>query len=142
MDTTVHPGTLSRLEGDTRREHYLAPRAIAATYESTSTVSLIGTSPVWCAALKRARQVAATDTTTCLQGESGTGKELVARFIHDVSPRRGGPFLAINCAALPEALIESELFGFERGAFTGAQQSKPGLIELASGGVLFLDEVA
>jgi transcriptional regulator with PAS, ATPase and Fis domain len=85
--------------------------------------------------------VAATEATTCLQGESGTGKEVIARFIHQRSPRSRGPFIAINCAALPEQLLESELFGFERGAFTGAQQAKPGQIELAAGGVLFLDEV-
>src|SRR5262249_15356263 len=102
---------------------------------------MIGTSPEWCAVLKRASKVALTEATTCLQGESGTGKEVVARFIHRQSPRRRGPFMAINCAALPEQLLESELFGFERGAFTGAQQAKPGQIELASGGVLFLDEV-
>src|SRR4029077_18041439 len=91
--------------------------------------------------LKKAIQVAATDTTTCLLGESGAGKEVVARVIHRASPRSRGPFIAINCAALPEQLLESELFGFERGAFTGAQQAKPGQIELAAGGVLFLDEV-
>src|SRR5262249_27152196 len=100
-----------------------------------------GTSVAWQNVLKRANQVAATETTTCLQGESGTGKEVIARFIHSRSPRRRGPFVAINCAALPEQLLESELFGFERGAFTGAEQAKPGQIELASGGVLFLDEV-
>jgi transcriptional regulator with PAS, ATPase and Fis domain len=77
-----------------------------------------------------------------LQGESGTGKEVVARFIHEASPRKDGPFVAINCAALPEQLLESELFGYERGAFTGAHQSKAGQIELASRGVLFLDEVS
>jgi two-component system response regulator FlrC len=76
-----------------------------------------------------------------VSGESGTGKEVVARFIHRASPRKGGPFVALNCAALPEQLLESELFGYERGAFTGAQVAKPGQIELASGGVLFLDEV-
>jgi transcriptional regulator with PAS, ATPase and Fis domain len=85
--------------------------------------------------------VAATETTALLLGESGTGKEVVARFIHRASPRKDGPFVAINCAALPEQLLESELFGYERGAFTGAQQPKAGQIELASGGVLFLDEV-
>jgi len=102
---------------------------------------VFGTSVAWQEVLTRAARVAATEATTCLEGESGTGKEVVARFIHSRSPRRRGPFVAINCAALPEQLLESELFGFERGAFTGAQQAKPGQIELASGGVLFLDEV-
>ena len=106
------------------------------------TGSPVGQSPAWCDVLRRAILVAATDTTTCLQGESGVGKEVVARFIHRASPRRSGPFVAINCAALPESLLESELFGFERGAFTGAHLSKPGQIELATGGVLFLDEVS
>jgi transcriptional regulator with PAS, ATPase and Fis domain len=101
----------------------------------------VGASPGWREVITRAIQVAATEATTCLQGESGTGKEVIARFIHQRSPRWRGPFIAINCAALPEQLLESELLGFERGAFTGAQQSKPGQIELASGGVLFLDEV-
>jgi transcriptional regulator with PAS, ATPase and Fis domain len=101
----------------------------------------VGISDAWCDVVKRATQVAATEATTCLQGESGTGKEVIARFIHQQSPRWRGPFVAINCAALPEQLLESELFGFERGAFTGAQHSKPGQMELAAGGVLFLDEV-
>ena len=101
----------------------------------------IGQSPEWKDVLRKATQVAATDTTVLLQGESGTGTEVVARFIHRASPRKAGPFVAINCAALPDHLLESELFGYERGAFTGAQQPKPGQIELASGGVLFLDEV-
>jgi two-component system response regulator AtoC len=109
--------------------------------EAAADVTPIGNSPRWRAVLKLASQVAATEATTCLLGESGTGKEVIARFIHSRSPRRRGPFVAINCAALPEQLLESELFGFERGAFTGAQQAKPGQIELASGGVLFLDEV-
>ena len=102
---------------------------------------VFGTSTAWRDVLKRAARVAASEATTCLQGESGTGKEVVARYIHSRSPRRRGPFVAINCAALPEQLLESELCGFERGAFTGAQQAKPGQIELASGGVLFLDEI-
>jgi transcriptional regulator with GAF, ATPase, and Fis domain len=101
----------------------------------------IGQSDAWRGVLKAASQVALTDTTVLLTGESGTGKEVVARLIHRVSAKAGGPFIAVNCAALPEQLLESELFGHERGAFTGAQQSKPGQIELASGGVLFLDEV-
>jgi transcriptional regulator with PAS, ATPase and Fis domain len=101
----------------------------------------VGASAAWRDVIRRAAQVAGTEATTCLQGESGTGKEVIARFIHQLSPRSRGPFIAINCAALPEQLLESELFGFERGAFTGAQQSKAGQIELATGGVLFLDEV-
>jgi two-component system response regulator AtoC len=102
----------------------------------------IGQSPEWRQVLRQATQVAVTDTTVFLQGESGTGKEVVARFIHHASPRKRGPFVAINCAALPEQLLESELFGYERGAFTGAQQAKAGQIELAATGVLFLDEVS
>jgi Nif-specific regulatory protein len=101
----------------------------------------VGTSAAWREVISRATQVAASEATTCLHGESGTGKEVLARFIHQRSPRWRGPFIAINCAALPEQLLESELFGFERGAFTGAQQAKPGQIELAASGVLFLDEV-
>jgi transcriptional regulator with PAS, ATPase and Fis domain len=103
---------------------------------------VVGKSPQWRDVLTKATQVAQTDTTVLLTGESGTGKEVVARFIHRGSPRKGGPFVALNCAALPEQLLESELFGHERGAFTGAQQAKPGQLELASGGVLFLDEVS
>jgi transcriptional regulator with PAS, ATPase and Fis domain len=102
----------------------------------------VGRSALWMEVLTRAAQVAETETTVLLSGESGTGKEVVARFIHRASPRKNGPWVALNCAALPEQLLESELFGYERGAFTGAQGSKPGQIELAAGGVLFLDEVS
>ena len=116
-------------------------RNLALIEDGRAPEGVFGTSVAWRDVLKRAARVAATEATTCLEGESGTGKEIVARFIHSQSPRRRGPFVAINCAALPEQLLESELFGFERGAFTGAQQAKPGQIELASGGVLFLDEV-
>jgi transcriptional regulator with GAF, ATPase, and Fis domain len=102
---------------------------------------VVGKSPGWRQVLTLASQVAATDTTVLLLGESGTGKEVVARFLHRGSTRKNGPFVALNCAALPEQLLESELFGYERGAFTGAMVSRAGKIEQAAGGVLFLDEV-
>jgi transcriptional regulator with PAS, ATPase and Fis domain len=92
-------------------------------------------------AFEIAERVAPTDTTVLILGESGTGKDLLAQEIHARSPRAGKPFVAVNCAALPETLIESELFGYERGAFTGAAQQKKGKFELASGGTLFLDEI-
>ena len=103
---------------------------------------VVGESPQWRQVLTQATQVAATETTVLLLGESGTGKEVVARFLHRASPRNSGPFVALNCAALPEQLLEAELFGYERGAYTGATQSKPGQLEQAAGGTLFLDEVA
>jgi two-component system NtrC family response regulator len=89
----------------------------------------------------RIRQVADADVTVLVQGESGTGKELVARAVHDLSARRARPFVAAHVGALPEALIESELFGYEKGAFTGAARRKPGWFEMAQGGTLFLDEI-
>lgn len=91
--------------------------------------------------LAHARQVAPSNSTVMIYGESGTGKELVTRAIHEASQRSRGPFVAINCAAIPENLLESELFGHERGAFTGATDAKQGKFELASGGTLFLDEI-
>jgi DNA-binding NtrC family response regulator len=90
---------------------------------------------------EKIRMVAETDTTVVIEGETGTGKDLVARAIHHQSARREGPLVTINCAGVPETLLESELFGYERGAFTGADRSRPGKIELAHGGTLFLDEI-
>jgi len=102
---------------------------------------VVGQSKQWKDVLAHSARVAHTETTVLLTGESGTGKEVVARFIHHASRRGHGPFVAINCAALPDQLLESELFGHERGAFTGAVAAKPGRIEQANNGVLFLDEV-
>ena len=102
----------------------------------------IGVSPAWRRMMTLVTQVANSSATVLIHGESGTGKELIARSIHDGSPRRAGPFVAVNCAALPETLLESELFGYEKGAFTGAAARKEGRFELADGGTLFLDEVA
>ncbi|MBI1964586.1 MAG: sigma-54-dependent Fis family transcriptional regulator [Candidatus Rokubacteria bacterium] len=104
--------------------------------------AVVGASPAFRRMMTLVEQVAASSATVLVQGESGTGKELVARAIHERSARRPGPFVAVNCAALPETLLESELFGYEKGAFTGAVGRKEGRFELADGGTLFLDEVA
>src|SRR5437899_2328726 len=105
------------------------------------TEALIGHSPLWEQALDRARQAAATNADVLIEAESGTGKELIARLIHRLSHRKAGPFIALNCSAFPETLLESELFGHARGAFTGAVSARPGKFETASGGTLLLDEV-
>ena len=102
---------------------------------------MIGASAAFQQVLQDALNVAATDTTVLLRGETGTGKELLAHALHAHSPRRHRPFIIVNCAALPAALIESELFGYEKGAFTGAAQRKAGRFELADGGTLLLDEI-
>jgi DNA-binding NtrC family response regulator len=104
--------------------------------------NIIGNSPKILEVLLLAGDVSRTDSTVFVYGESGTGKELVARAIHFNSLRKGGPLVSINCAALPETLLESELFGYEKGAFTGAEKSKKGRFEMAHGGTLFLDEIS
>lgn len=103
--------------------------------------SLVGTSNAILTVIEEALQVAAARTTVMVRGESGTGKELVAQLIHQNSPRANGPFIKVNCGALPESLIETELFGHERGAFTGAHAQRKGRFELANGGTIFLDEI-
>lgn len=102
---------------------------------------LIGTSPAMKRILQLVERVANTDATVLIQGESGTGKSIIAKMIHDFSERNRGPFISINCAAIPEQLLESELFGYEKGAFTGANTSRPGKFEAANGGTIFLDEI-
>jgi formate hydrogenlyase transcriptional activator len=102
---------------------------------------IVGESPLLQDALRRVALVAPTDTAVLLRGETGTGKELIARAIHSRSPRHEAPFVAVNCAALPPSLIEAELFGHEKGAFTGATAARAGRFEIARGGTLFLDEI-
>src|ERR1700690_1075525 len=103
--------------------------------------SLVGSSPKFRAVLDDVDMVAPVDSAVLLRGETGTGKEVIAQAIHNASPRRRNPFVAINCAAIPATLIESELFGHERGAFTGALTQRLGRFEAANGGTLFLDEI-
>ncbi len=102
---------------------------------------IVGTSSGLNSVLSRVSKVAPTDSTVLITGETGTGKELIARAIHDASPRSRRSFVSVNCAAIPQSLIASELFGHEKGAFTGAQQRRLGRFELADGGTIFLDEV-
>src|SRR4026207_887451 len=102
---------------------------------------LVGSSPAMLEVYKLVARVSESRSTVLLQGESGTGKELIARAIHGNSPRRDRPFVPVNCGALPDTLLESEMFGYEKGAFTGAVGTKTGLFESANGGTLFLDEV-
>jgi two-component system response regulator AtoC len=121
-------------------------RRLAAMHHPTD--RLVGHSPSIRALRAQIRRLVAFDTlgnpsvpTVLLQGETGTGKGLVARVIHESGPRARGPFIEVNCAAIPDALLEAELFGFEAGAFTDAKHAKPGLFEAASGGTLLLDEI-
>jgi transcriptional regulator with GAF, ATPase, and Fis domain len=115
--------------------------SLSRELESRQRVRIVGDSRSWKDVLRQVGRVAASETTVLLTGESGTGKEVISQLIHQGSPRSGRPFVAINCAALPDQLLESELFGHEKGAFTGAVASKIGRIEQAAGGTLFLDEI-
>ena len=119
------------------------PEMIAAILQAVSEeqTSVIFKDPLMAGTLKLAAQIAPSDASVLVTGESGTGKEVLARFIHTKSKRSKDPFISVNCAAIPENLIESELFGHEKGAFTGATATRTGLVEAANGGTLFLDEI-
>jgi PAS domain S-box-containing protein len=132
-----HLSEIERAVGDMGQ--YLSYQPAGAP--ETGKHEIIHASKAMAAALEMAQKVAKTESTALITGESGTGKELVARAIHRQSPRSYGPFVSINCGALPEALLESELFGYLKGAFTGASKDKPGLLKAAEGGTFFLDEV-
>ncbi|MEM9599360.1 MAG: sigma-54 dependent transcriptional regulator, partial [Acidobacteriota bacterium] len=123
-----------RLEDENRR-------LTEALGERDRLVDLVGQAPSMQHLFRRVEKLAGTDATVLLTGESGTGKELAARALHALSRRSEGSFVAVNCAAIPDGLLEAEFFGVEKGAFTGADRSRPGKVELASGGTLFLDEV-
>jgi len=110
-------------------------------FNTRSNWRMIHSDPTMSILIEKARKAAQSEASVLIQGESGTGKELLARFIHKNSPRQAGPYLAVNCAAIPDNLLESELFGHEKGAFTGADKMKPGKFELAEGGTLVLDEI-
>jgi DNA-binding NtrC family response regulator len=127
--------TLKKTERELRSRRALRPN------DPVIPSGLVGSSAAMQRTLDLARRVAQVDSTVLITGESGAGKERIARFIHDESARAAGPFLAINCAAVPETLLESELFGHAKGAFTGASQDRAGLFEAANGGTLLLDEI-
>ena len=124
-----------------KKERQLHSRRATRQLEPVLPGGLVGSSAAMLRTLDLARRVAQVDSTVLITGESGAGKERIARFIHDESARTAGPFLAINCAAVPETLLESELFGHARGSFTGASQDRAGLFEAANGGTLLLDEI-
>jgi len=123
------------------RETRAEQERIAAGHGTNDQVTVLSAAPVFRTAIELARRVATTDASVFITGESGSGKELIAQFIHQHSRRAARPLVAVNCAALPEPLLESEMFGHCKGAFTGAVRDKPGLLEVANGGTLFLDEL-
>jgi len=139
----IKSGALDFLTKPVDADHLLGAiaKGIAQDHGALQSGGVVGTSQSWRDVLGQAAKVAPAETTVLLSGESGTGKEVVAHLIHRGSRRADGPFVPLNCAALPEALLESELFGYEKGAFTGAVAARAGRLEQAAGGTLFLDEV-
>jgi len=139
----IEPTELKRMVSEAIERRKLARGAVetAPRPGAPNVAQIVGTTPAMLSVYKTVAHVAPTTATVLIVGESGTGKELVARAIHSKSPRSGKPFTAINCGALPESILESELFGHERGSFTGASATKRGLFEEAKGGTLFLDEI-
>jgi DNA-binding NtrC family response regulator len=139
----IEPMDLKRMVGEAIARRKLARGAgeAVAKAPAAAAAQIVGTTPAMLSVYKTVAHVAPTTATVLIVGESGTGKELVARAIHAKSPRASKPFVAINCGALPESILESELFGHERGSFTGASSQKRGLFEEAKGGTLFLDEI-
>jgi transcriptional regulator with PAS, ATPase and Fis domain len=123
------------------RDERLRALSRAAPPETPEFDDILHRSPIMRRLIERAQRVAVRDVPVLIEGESGTGKEMLARAIHQASPRRDAPFVAVNCGAIPDELVESELFGHEKGAFTGAEQSRRGYFEAAKGGTLFLDEL-
>ncbi|MCE4068475.1 MULTISPECIES: sigma-54-dependent transcriptional regulator [Pseudomonas] len=126
---------------ETRGNAKAAERSSGNTAAADGDIGIIGSCPPMQELYTKIRKVAPTDSNVLIQGESGTGKELVARALHNLSKRTKAPLISVNCAAIPETLIESELFGHEKGAFTGASAGRAGLVEAADGGTLFLDEI-
>jgi DNA-binding NtrC family response regulator len=139
LDYLTKPISFDQLQITAAKVMHRAKQLVVA--EPAPAGDIVGRSPLLLRAIQRARAAASTGADVLIEAESGTGKELLARFIHDSSDRCRKPFIAVNCAAVPDALLESELFGHGRGAFTGAVGAKPGKFELADGGTILLDEI-
>jgi DNA-binding NtrC family response regulator len=139
LDYLTKPISFDQLQATAAKVMHVARQA--PVEDATPVSGILGRSPLLQRALQRARAAASTSADVLVEAESGTGKELLARFIHNSSDRSGKPFVAVNCAAVPESLLESELFGHGRGAFTGALTAKSGKFELADGGTILLDEI-
>ena len=145
LDYLTKPVAFDRLQAAAariiqRRNTSESPKKSLQTTE-TSTASIVGRSPLLLKTISRAKAAAMTNADVLIEAESGTGKEVLARLIHESGSRSGTPFVAVNCAAVPETLLESELFGHGKGAFTGAISAKPGKFEMANGGTILLDEI-